>query len=36
MKQTPKHITVYEHETLRVDRGEQRISEAQLEALQVF
>jgi 5-methylcytosine-specific restriction enzyme subunit McrC len=36
VKQTPKHITVYEHETLRVDRGEQRISAAQLEALQVF
>ena len=36
MKQTPKHITVYEHETLRVDRGEQRLSDALLEALQVF
>lgn len=31
-----KHITVYEHETLRYDRGEQRITETQLEALQVY
>jgi 5-methylcytosine-specific restriction enzyme subunit McrC len=34
--QPEKHITVYEHETLRFDRGEQRITETQLEALQVY
>lgn len=31
-----QHITVYEHETLRIDRGEKRISESQLEALQLY
>lgn len=36
MTHTEKHITVYEHETLRYDRGEQRITETQLEALQVY
>ncbi len=36
MIHSEKHITVYEHETLRFDRGEQRITETQLEALQVY
>lgn len=31
-----KYIVVYEHETLRFDRGEKRITEGQLEALQVY
>ncbi|TRZ46148.1 McrC family protein [Robertkochia solimangrovi] len=36
MKQNPEHITVFEHETLRIDRGDQRLTKVQLEALQLF
>lgn len=36
MKKGQHHITVFEHETLRVDRGEKRLTESQLEALQLF
>ena len=36
MKKENKHITVFEHESLRVDRGEQRLNKSQLEALQLF
>ena len=36
MIHSEKHIVVYEHETLRFDRGEKRISENQLEALQLY
>ena len=31
-----KHITVFEHETLRFDKGEKKITENQLKALQVY
>ena len=30
------HITVFEHETLRSDRGEKRLSQKQLGVLQTF
>ncbi|MCR8666232.1 McrC family protein [Aestuariibaculum sp. M13] len=36
MKKQKDHITVFEHESLRVDRGEQRLTHGQLEALQLF
>ncbi len=36
MIHSEKHIVVYEHETLRFDRGEKRITPGQLEALQVY
>ena len=36
MKQHRKHITVFEHESLRIDRGEQRITEIQLKSLQAY
>lgn len=36
MSKENKHITVFEHESLRTDRGEQRLSPVQLEALQLF
>lgn len=31
-----KHITVFEHEFLRVDRGEQRLTDSQLKSLQSY
>jgi 5-methylcytosine-specific restriction enzyme subunit McrC len=31
-----KHITVFEHESLRIDRGEQRITDIQLKSLQAY
>ena len=31
-----KHITVFEHQSLRTDRGEKRLTEAQLETLQNY
>ena len=36
MSKAQKHITVFEHECLRTDRGEQRLTLNQLEALQLF
>ena len=36
MSKEHKHITVFEHQSLRTDRGEQRLSKNQLEALQSF
>lgn len=36
MKQHRKHITVFEHESLRIDRGEQRITDIQLKSLQAY
>lgn len=36
MKQHRKHITVFEYESLRTDRGEQRLSDMQLKSLQTF
>ena len=36
MNKEHKHIPVFEHESLRTDRGEQRLSKNQLEALQSF
>lgn len=36
MKRKTKHITVFEHETLRLDRGGKRLLPCQLEALQSF
>ena len=36
MSKENKHITVFEHESLRTDRGEQRLINSQLEALQLF
>lgn len=36
MKQQRKHITVFEHESLRIDRGEQRITDIQLKSLQAY
>ncbi|GAB1463396.1 McrC family protein [Pedobacter sp.] len=36
MKQQRKHITVFEHESLRTDRGEQRITDIQLKSLQAY
>ena len=36
MKQQRKHITVFEHESLRTDRGEQRLSDIQLKSLQTY
>lgn len=36
MKTRTKNITVFEHESIRIDRGEQKISSYQLEALQQF
>lgn len=36
MSKEHKHIIVFEHESLRTDRGEQRLTNGQLEALQLF
>ena len=36
MQQHRKHITVFEHESLRIDRGEQRITDIQLKSLQAY
>lgn len=36
MQDQRKHISVFEHETLRIDRGEQRLSESQLKSLQSY
>lgn len=36
MKQHRKHITVFEHESLRTDIGEQRLSDIQLKSLQTY
>ena len=36
MIHSEKHIVIYEHETLRFDRGDKRITESQLEALQLY
>ena len=36
MKKALPHINVFEHESLRTDRGEQRLTSGQLEALQLF
>ncbi|MBC5631882.1 restriction endonuclease [Parabacteroides sp. N37] len=36
MKKVDGHITVFEHETLRSDRGEKRLSQKQLGVLQTF
>lgn len=36
MKKEDGHITVFEHETLRSDRGEKRLSQKQLGVLQTF
>lgn len=36
MRQHNKHITVFEHESLRSDRGEQRLSDSQLKSLQEY
>ncbi|GEM56645.1 restriction endonuclease [Flavobacterium branchiophilum] len=36
LQQQRKHITVFEHESLRIDRGEKRISEIQLKSLQAY
>ncbi len=36
MKAALSHIVVFEHETVRTDRGEQRLKNGQLEALQLF
>lgn len=36
MKQHRKHIIVFEHESLRTDKGEQRLSEIQLKSLQTY
>lgn len=36
MKAALSHIVVFEHETVRTDRGEQRLTNGQLEALQLF
>lgn len=36
MKHQRKHITVFEHESLRTDRGEQRLSDIQLKSLQKY
>ncbi|MFY0594678.1 McrC family protein [Roseivirga sp.] len=30
------HITVFEHETLRIDRGDKRLTKSQLDSLQLF
>lgn len=36
MKKHRKHITVFEHEYLRTDRGEQKLSDIQLKSLQTY
>lgn len=36
MNKKNEHISVFEHESLRIDRGSQRLSTGQLEALQSF
>lgn len=36
MSKALDHIVVFEHDTLRADRGEQRLTRGQLEALQLF
>ncbi|MEX2568113.1 MAG: hypothetical protein WD431_19350 [Cyclobacteriaceae bacterium] len=36
MSNGKSHITVFEHKSLLTDRGEQRITQGQLEALQQF
>jgi 5-methylcytosine-specific restriction enzyme subunit McrC len=36
LNKSHKHITVFEHESLRIDRGEKRLTNSQLEALQKF
>lgn len=36
MQQRRKHITVFEHESLRIDRGEQRLTDIQLKSLQAY
>ncbi len=36
MKTLTKNITVFEHESIRIDRGEEKLSSKQLEALQQF
>ncbi len=36
MKTRTKNITVFEHESIRIDRGEEKLSPKQLEALQQF
>ena len=36
LKQHRKHITVFEHESLRTDIGEQRLSDIQLKSLQTY
>jgi 5-methylcytosine-specific restriction enzyme subunit McrC len=36
MSKALEHIVVFEHDTLRADRGEQRLTLSQLEALQLF
>ncbi len=36
MSREQKHITVFEHQSLRTDRGDQRLTPGQLEALQLF
>lgn len=36
MKTKARNITVFEHESIRIDRGEKRLSQKQLEALQQF
>lgn len=36
MEKTLPHINVFEHERIRTDRGEQRLTSGQLEALQLF
>ncbi|MES2622228.1 MAG: restriction endonuclease [Bacteroidota bacterium] len=36
MKQRRKYISVFEHESLRTDRGEQKLTEIQLKSLQAY
>lgn len=36
MKKQKKHITIFEHESLRTDRGEQKLSDNQLKSLQAY